>query len=107
MLQHVKAYHDGFKCDYCKYKNSSKDIIKEHMKKKPKVGRNGPGNSSPVRTSEEAHLPTADDPDNIFDSYIKQLDQEKIENMSKTDIIQVTAEIARKVALRDESKIAK
>ena len=77
------------------------------MKKKHKDGRNGPRSSSTVRTFEEAHLPTADDPDNIFDSYIKQLDQEKIKNMSKTDIIQVTAEIARKVALRDESKIAK
>ena len=54
-----------------------------------------------------AHLPTADDPDNIFECYIKQLDQERIENMSKSDIIQLTAKIARKNALRDESKIAK
>ena len=107
LLQHVKVYHDGLKCDYCKYKNSSKDKIKEHMKKTHKDGWNGPRNSSPVRTCEETHLPTADDPDNIFECYIKQLDQEKIENMSKSDIIQLTAEIARKNALRDESKIAK
>ena len=77
------------------------------MKKKHKDGWNGPRNSSPVRTCEETHLPTADDPDNIFECYIKQLDQEKIENMSKSDIIQLTAKIARKNALRDESKIAK
>ena len=93
----------------------SVDIIKEHMKKH-KNGRTrspprGPRNSSPICTFEEemdsAHLPTADDPDNIFDSYINQLDQEKIENMSKTDLINLIAKIALKVALRDASKIAK
>ena len=61
---------EGFKCDYCKYKNNSTDIIKEHMK----MHKNGqawsprrrPCNSSPIRIVEEemdsAHLPTADDP---------------------------------------------
>ena len=48
---------------------------------------------------DSAHLPTADDPDNIFDRYINQLDHEKIENMSKTDLIHLNAKIARKVAL--------
>ena len=115
LMQHVKFNHEGFKCDYCKYKNNSKDIIKEHMNKH-KNGRTRslpgrPRNFSPISTFEDemdsAHIPTADDPYNIFDSYMNQLNQEKIENMSKTDVIHLKAEIACKVALQDVSKIAK
>ena len=40
-----------------------------------------------------AHLPTADDP-NSFVIYINNLNQEKIENMSKEEIIPMNAEIA-------------
>ena len=33
LMQHEKFIHEGFKCDYCKKKNNSKNIIKELMKK--------------------------------------------------------------------------
>ena len=47
-----------------------------------------------------AHLPTADDTES-FDIYINNLNQEKIENMSKQEIIHINAEIARKLALQN------
>ena len=50
-----------------------------------------------------AHLPTADDPLS-FDFYIKSLTQEKIENMSKEEIIHMNAELARKIAFQNTTE---
>ena len=33
-MQHVKSNHKGFKCDYCKYKKTSKEIQKRGLEKK-------------------------------------------------------------------------
>ena len=50
-----------------------------------------------------SHLPTADDPERL-DEYIKHLDQEKIENMSKQEIAHINAQLARKIALRNKTE---
>ena len=50
-----------------------------------------------------SHLPTADDPERL-DEYIKHLDQEKIENMSKQEIAHMNAQLARKIALRNKTE---
>ena len=50
-----------------------------------------------------AHLQTADDPLS-FDIYIKSLTQEKIENMSKEEIIHMNAELARKKAFQNTTE---
>ena len=50
-----------------------------------------------------AHLPTADDPLS-FDFYIKSLTQEKIENMSKEEIIHMNAELAQKIAFKNTTE---
>ena len=50
-----------------------------------------------------AHLPTADDPENIFQYWIDSLTCEKISNMSQKELKHMNAETARKVALRDAS----
>ena len=50
-----------------------------------------------------SHLPTADDPERL-DEYIKHLDQEKIENMSKQEIAHMNAQLARKKALTTETE---
>ena len=50
-----------------------------------------------------AHLPTADDPLS-FDIYIKSLTQEKIENMSKEEIIHMNSKLARKTAFQNTTE---
>ena len=50
-----------------------------------------------------SHLPTADDPERL-EEYIKHLDQEQIENMSKQEIAHMIAQLARKLALRNETE---
>ena len=50
-----------------------------------------------------AHLPTADDPAS-FDYFLNNLDQEKIEKMSKQELNHINAEIARKVAFQNATK---
>ena len=47
------------------------------------------------------NLPTADDPDNVFQNWMSNLNQEKIENMSEKDLIHMNAELARKLALKN------
>ena len=47
------------------------------------------------------HLPTADDPDDVFQNWMSNLSQEKIENMSEKDLIHMNAELARKLALKN------
>ena len=47
-----------------------------------------------------SHLPTADDPMS-FDIYISNLNQEKIENMSKPELNHMNGELARKIALKN------
>ena len=50
-----------------------------------------------------SHLPTADDPERLED-YINHLDQEKIANMSKQELAHMNAQLARKIALRNETE---
>ena len=47
------------------------------------------------------HLPTADDPDDVFQNWMRNLTQEKIENMSEKEMIHMNAELARKLALKN------
>ena len=47
------------------------------------------------------HLPTADDPDNVFHNWMSNLNQEKIENMSEKDLIHMNAELALKLSLKN------
>ena len=47
------------------------------------------------------HLPTADDPDDVFQNWMSNLNQEKIENMSEKDLIHMNAELARKLAVKN------
>ena len=53
--------------------------------------------------SDLAHLPTADDPDR-FDKFINNLDQDKIEQMSKQELNHINVKLARKAALQTETK---
>ena len=50
-----------------------------------------------------SHLPTADDPE-TFDIYINNLNQEKIENMSKQELNHMNTELARKIAFKDATE---
>jgi hypothetical protein len=50
-----------------------------------------------------AHLPRADDPLS-FDVYVKSLTQEKIEHMSKEEIIHMNAELARKKTFQNTTE---
>ena len=47
------------------------------------------------------HLPTADDPDDVFQNWMSNLNQENIENMSEKDLIHINSELARKIALKN------
>ena len=46
------------------------------------------------------HLPTAEDPDDVFQKWMSNLSQEKIENMSEKELIYMNAQLARKSALK-------
>ena len=46
------------------------------------------------------HLPTAEDPDDVFQNWMSNLSQEKIENMSEKELIHMNAQLARKSALK-------
>ena len=50
-----------------------------------------------------SHLPTADDPEG-FDIYINNLNQEKIQNMSKQELNHMNAELARKIAFKNATE---
>ena len=118
-----------FKCDECSYENISEKGLGQHRKKKHKslkadgadehieqldgntlLPLDSPTNRSAKvkETTEEemdlAHLPTADDPDGIFQNWIDSLTCEKISNMSQKELKHMNAKIARKVALRDGSE---
>ena len=47
------------------------------------------------------NLPTADDPDNVFQNWMSNLNQEKIENMSEKDLIHMNSKLAQKLALKN------
>ena len=49
-----------------------------------------------------AHLPTSDDPDDIFQNWVNSLDPEKIKEMSQRELIHMNAQIARKVVLKKQ-----
>ena len=51
-----------------------------------------------------AHLPTADDPDDVFQNWIDSLDPEKIKSMSQKELIHMNAQLARKVALKKQNE---
>ena len=125
----VKNASFRFKCDECSYKNISEKGLRQHRKKKHKSiqadGANehieqldgntslpldSPTNRSAQvkETTEEetdlAHLPTADDPDNIFQNWIDSLACQNISNMSQKELKHMNVELARKVALQDASE---
>lgn len=113
-----------FKCDKCSYENSSDKGLRHHRKKKHKslqadgaddhieqldgnisLPLDSPTNrSAKVKETTEddmdlAHLPTADDPDNIFQNWTDSLTCEKISNMSQKEMKHMNVQLARKVAL--------
>ena len=47
------------------------------------------------------HLPRADDPDDVFQNWMSNLGQEKIENMSEKEMIHMNAQLARKLVLKN------
>ena len=47
------------------------------------------------------HLPTADDPDNVFQNWMNNINQDMIENMSEKDLIHMNSELAWKLALKN------
>ena len=51
-----------------------------------------------------ANLPTADDPDDVFQNLIYSLDTEKIESMYHKELIHMNAQLARKVALKKQNE---
>ena len=52
-LDEPRFQQQGLRCDYCDYRNNSKDILKEHMKKHKNARTRSPPrrprNSSPIR----------------------------------------------------------
>ena len=46
------------------------------------------------------HLPTAEDPDDVFQNWMSNLSQEKIENMSEKELIHMNAQLAQKSAIK-------
>ena len=50
-----------------------------------------------------AHLPTAEDPDDVIQNWI-ELDPEKIKSMSQKELIQMNSQLARKVALKKQNE---
>ena len=108
----------------CRYENSTEKGLRHHRKKKYKslqadgadeqieqldgnmsLPLDSPTNRSAKfkETTEDdidlAHLPTADDPDNICQNWIDSLTCEKISNMSQKELKHMNVEMARKVAL--------
>ena len=51
-----------------------------------------------------SHLPTANDPDNILQHWMNNIDQEKIENMSQEELKHMNAVLAQKTALRNATE---
>ena len=47
------------------------------------------------------HLPTADDPDDVFQNWMSNLNQETIQNMSEKNLIHMNSELAQKSALKN------
>ena len=47
------------------------------------------------------HLPTADDPDDVFQHWMSNITKGKIENMSEKKMIHMNAKLARKLALKN------
>ena len=47
------------------------------------------------------HLPTADDPDNVFKNWMNNINQDMIENMSERGLIHMNSELARKCNIKD------
>ena len=51
-----------------------------------------------------AHLPNADDPDNVIQNWIDSLDPEKIKSMSQKELIHMNSQLSRKVALKKQNE---
>ena len=103
--------------------------LRQHKKKKHKIILAGGANEqieqldgntslpldSPTNRSAEtksekeieddlAHLPKLDDPNDVLEKFIKQLDCYKISDMTENEMKHMNALLARKVAFRDDTK---
>jgi hypothetical protein len=118
-----------YKCNECSYQTNSEKVLRQHKKKKHKVILAGgadeqieqvDGNTSlpldsytniSTETKSEnkiedglAHLPSLDDPDDVIEKYIKQLDCYKISDMTENEMKHMNALLAQKVAFRDATE---
>ena len=118
-----------YRCDECSYQTHSEKGLRQHKRKKHKIILAGgadeqieqlngdttlhldsPTNRSAETKSEKeieddlAHLPKLDDPDDVIEKYIKQLDCYKISDMTENQIKRMNALLDRKVAFCDATE---